>query len=464
MSQTHPPAQIFTVTDLTKKIKVLLEKHFPFVWISAEISNFRVPASGHFYFSLKDESAQIRAIMFHSQNQKLKFLPQDGTRILGLGRVTLYAPRGEYQIIIEHLEPEGVGALQVAFEQLKEKLALEGLFDDRHKKPLPFLPLRISVVTSPSGAVLYDILHVLSRRFANLHIDISAVKVQGDDAAREIAEALDLLNQRSKSDVIILARGGGSLEDLWPFNSEIVARAIFNSKICVISAIGHETDFPISDMVADVRAPTPSAAAEIVVPVKEDLAQRCDEMTQLLISAVQRRVDGQRTSLQRICKRLVDPRTALRKQGVLLTEANARMQRAIQRYLAYMRHQVEISTTLINAKNPTIKISKYKVIIEKNDLQNKMRMTSILGGLRARLQELTSQLKALDPTAILKRGYSVTLTRDSGKIVTSAQEVAVGQELEIVLARGALTAKTCQRDLTGSLLSRKNKVKGNIKK
>lgn len=460
MIEPHQPVHIYTVTDLTQKIKGLLEKEFPFVWIRAEISNFRVPASGHFYFTLKDEHARIRAVMFRSQSRMLKFVPEDGMGILGLGRIGLYPPRGEYQIIIEHLEPEGVGALQIAFEQLKEKLALEGLFDERHKKPLPFLPRRISVVTSPTGAVFYDILHVLNRRFPNLNIDILPVKVQGDDASLEIADALDLLNRRAKSDVIIVARGGGSLEDLWPFNTETVARAIFESKIPVISAIGHETDFTISDMVADVRAPTPSAAAEIVVPVKEDLVLRCDEMAIALISAVRHRIDETRVSLRMLRKRLVSPRRTLPNQTERLSETRSRMQRAMQHLLSSRWHQLEMFTASLNTKNPVRSLGEYKVMVEKLEIQNRMRTMSTLNALRGRLKGLTSQLRALDPAAILERGYSVTLSRETGKVVTSARAVDIGQELEIVLARGALTARTTRRESTGSLFRRPTNGKG----
>lgn len=464
MTDTHQSVHIYTVTDLTQKIKGLLEKHFPFVWISAEISNFRMPTSGHFYFTLKDESAQIRAVMFRSQNRMLKFLPEDGMGILGLGRISLYPPRGEYQVIIEHLEPEGVGALQIAFEQLKEKLALEGLFDRRQKKPLPFLPRRVSVVTSPTGAVFFDIMHVLNRRFPNLNIDILPVKVQGDDAAGEISDALDLLNRRAKSDVIIVARGGGALEDLWPFNTETVARAIFESKIPVLSAIGHETDFTISDMVADVRAPTPSAAAEIVVPVKEDLILRCDQMAQSLISAVQRRIDDSRISLGNLRRRLVDPRRTLQHQAERLTEIRFRMQRVMQRLMASRWQLLEILNISLNTSNPSTNLSKYKVMVEKYEIQNRMRIIATVNALQARLQALTSQLKALDPAAILERGYSITLIRDTGKVVTSARAVDIGQELEIVLSRGILTAETTRSERAGSLFYRPTNIKGKIDK
>ena len=460
MAQPQSPGHIYTVTDLTRELKALLEKSFPFVWIRAEVSNFRVPASGHFYFALKDENALIRAVMFRSQNRMLKFVPEDGMRILGLGRISLYPPRGEYQLIVEHLEPEGVGALRVAFEQLKEKLAGEGLFDERTKKPLPFLPARICLVTSPTGSVLFDILHVLNRRYPDLVVDIVPVKVQGDDAAAQIAEALALANQLGKSDVIILARGGGSLEDLWPFNTETVARAIAASRIPVVSAVGHETDYTISDLAADVRAPTPSAAAEIVVPLKENLMMRCDEMNDRLASALQRYIEDARKRLQSLDRRLVDPRAELKRQMQQVAAGRSRLQRALLRILEVKKHRFEVFQGSLSAVNPIWKVRNYKTKLDMYSIQTRMSFQSRLDGLGAGLQELTTRLEGLNPEAILRRGYSITRNRDTGKVITSARAVPVGQELEIVLARGALTARTTGRKRIGPTLIGSEKFKG----
>ena len=275
---TDATRRILTVSELTGQIKSLLENSFAFVWVCGEISNFRTPGSGHYYFTLKDASAQVAAVMFRNQNRQLKFLPADGMSIVGLGRISVYEPRGSYQIILEYVEPAGVGALQVAFERLKQRLAVAGYFDEHHKQRLPFLPHKISVITSPTGAVVHDIITVASRRFPNMPLQIVPVKVQGVGSEDEIASALELVNRRSDADVIILARGGGSLEDLQAFNSERVAMAIFTSRIPVVSAVGHETDVTIADFIADVRAPTPSAAAELVVPDKNELARRCIEI------------------------------------------------------------------------------------------------------------------------------------------------------------------------------------------
>jgi len=274
LQPTFAEKKIYSVSQLTENIKSILEDNFPFIWISGEISNFKSPVSGHYYFTLKDSQAQINAIMFRGQNRNLKFFPEDGMKITGFGRISVYQPRGAYQIIMEYIEPDGIGALQIEFEQLKIKLSQEGLFDEIHKKEIPFLPEKIALITSPTGSVVHDMIRVLHRRFPGVGISIIPVKVQGDDSVEQIVDAIIWLNKLKNADVAILARGGGSLEDLQAFNSEDVARAIFKSNIPIISAIGHETDYTISDFVADLRAPTPSVAAELAVAVKSDLFQQ----------------------------------------------------------------------------------------------------------------------------------------------------------------------------------------------
>ncbi len=445
MSEAPDPGRIYTVSELTRELKALLEKRFAFVWVQAEISNFRVPSSGHYYFALKDEEALLRAVMFRSQNRQLRFMPQDGMRVLALGRISIYAPRGEYQLIVEHLQPEGVGALQIAFEQLREKLAREGLFDKERKQPLPFLPTTICLVTSPTGAVVFDILNVLGRRFENLAVEIVPVKVQGEEAPGEIAAALDMVNRRGRADVIILARGGGSLEDLWAFNTEIVSRAIAASRIPLISAVGHETDYTIADMVADVRAPTPSAAAEIVVPVKEELLMRCDEMAERLTTACRRRITEARTLLARLTSRLVDPRKALQLQRDRLVGNRHRLQLAMTRTVGHHRHRNEMLRSSIDAVNPIRKIREYKVKLEYLGGRSRHNIQSLLHHLRGQLQELEATLSALDPQAVLQRGYSITRNMQTGRVVTRARTVPVGQELEIILAWGRLTATATGR-------------------
>ncbi len=464
MSEAPDPGRIYTVSELTRELKALLEKRFAFVWVQAEISNFRVPSSGHYYFALKDEEALLRAVMFRSQNRQLRFMPEDGMRVLALGRLSIYAPRGEYQLIVEHLQPEGVGALQIAFEQLREKLAREGLFDKERKQPLPFLPTTICLVTSPTGAVVFDILNVLGRRFENLAVEIVPVKVQGEEAPGEIAAALDMVNRRGRADVIILARGGGSLEDLWAFNTELVARAIAASRIPLISAVGHETDYTIADMVADVRVPTPSAAAEIVVPVKEELLMRCDEMVERLTTACRRRITEARTLLARLTSRLVDPRKALQLQRDRLVGNRHRLQLAMTRTVEHHRHRAEMLLRSIDAVNPIRKIREYKVKLEYLEGRSRHNIQSLLHHLRSRLQELEATLSAMDPQAVLQRGYSITRNRQTGRVVTRARTVPVGQELEIILARGSLTATATGRKTGKQPPQTGEKGKGNTKR
>ncbi len=386
--------RIYTVSELTADIKSLLEENFPFIWISGEISNFRMPGSKHFYFTLKDENAQISAVMFRGQNRNLKFDPEDGMNVTGLGRISVYAPRGNYQIILEYLEPAGIGALQVAFEQLKARLSAEGLFDKEHKKYLPFLPKKISVITSPAGAVVHDILKIVNRRFPNVHIEIIQVKVQGQGADREIAAGIELLNRRGDSDVAILARGGGSLEDLHAFNSEIVARAVFASEIPIISAVGHETDFTISDFVADIRASTPSAAAELAVPLKDDLTRECSRLSMSLKMRFFRYTERQRSLLNEISKKLTHP--SRRMQDLRLKTD-------------------DLATRLVRA---------------------------FINSIRQRREHLSwraDRLHALSPAAILSRGYSITRTIPDARVVTNSETVNKGQNLEVILEKGVLT-------------------------
>ena len=282
-----PRRRLWTVSDLNEKVRVVLESALQEVWVEGEISNFRPAQSGHLYFTLKDSRAQIRCVCFRDQARGLKFRPEDGLQVTVRGSLGVYAARGEYQIYVESIEPMGLGALQLAFDQLKERLSQEGLFASAGKKPLPAVPRRIGVITSPTGAAIRDILHVLARRFASAHVQLYPVKVQGDGAAREIVEALRYFNIWESVDVLIVARGGGSLEDLWAFNEEIVARAISDSRIPVITGVGHETDFTIADFVADVRAPTPSAAAEIVIRTRQEFEQQIAEAHRGLVRRMQ---------------------------------------------------------------------------------------------------------------------------------------------------------------------------------
>ncbi|UCF56269.1 MAG: exodeoxyribonuclease VII large subunit, partial [Deltaproteobacteria bacterium] len=321
--------KIYTVSALTEQIKDLLEEHFDFVWVEGEISNFRSPSSGHYYMALKDEKAQIKAVMFRPQTRYLKFTPEDGMKVIAQGRIGVYQPRGEYQIILDYLEPLGIGALALAFEQLKKKLAAEGLFDEEIKKALPFLPQRVAVITSPTGAAIRDFLKIIHRRFANIQIIIVPAKVQGDEATVELVEALDTVNRELNVDVIVLTRGGGSLEDLWAFNQEELALAIRASRIPVVSAVGHEIDITISDLVADLRAPTPSAAAELLVVEKESLIERLKEMRDRLQSDINTSLANLNQRLSLLSKGLHDPRKRIADSWLHLDELNGRLIRLI---------------------------------------------------------------------------------------------------------------------------------------
>jgi len=394
MAGVHAP-RIYTVSDLTVEIRALLEDSLSGIWVEGELSNFHHHSSGHMYFTLKDQESQIKGVMFRMQNRQLKFRPDDGLHVLVYGDLGVYERRGEYQIVVEYMEPKGLGALQLAFEQLKERLAAEGLFDDARKRPIPMLPRRIGVITSPTGAAIRDILHVLRRRFANVDVLIHPVAVQGDQAAPEIADALRELNRRGGLDVLILARGGGSMEDLWPFNEEVVARAIANSKIPVISAVGHEVDYTIADFVADLRAPTPSAAAEVVVSRKDELAQRLDDLHARMSGVV-------RSRLHALLVRLAG------------LDRHLRLLNPIERVRMGRRRLDEFWTHLTRWADRRLIVSH--------------------GELRA----LAGKLDSLSPLAIMSRGYSICLRLPGREIVKESAMLVAGDQVDIRLHRGSV--------------------------
>ncbi len=433
--------KIYSVSELNAEIKTLIEASFPFVWIFGEISNFRMPASGHFYFTLKDNASQISAVMFRGQQRHLKFEPEDGMSVTGMGRLGVYEPRGTYQIILEYLEPSGIGALQIAFEKLKGRLAEEGCFDDEYKKPLPFLPKNISIITSPTGAVVHDILKIINRRFPNVQIQIFPVMVQGYGAAEEIVAALELLNARNEADVAILARGGGSLEDLQAFNTEPVARAIFASKIPVVSAVGHETDYTISDFVADLRASTPSAAAELVVPEKSELQRRCKEAMMRLQTRISHYFDRLNLKLNEIAKHLIDPRRKLEDYRLRLDDLFARFNRVLSLRVRREREYLDFWQNRLGANHPKlfmIKANKQLEQIKENLVKS---LVIYNHSKQIKTRELTAKLEALNPLAILARGYSVTRTIPEATVVKDSQLVALDQELEVMLAKGRLLCR-----------------------
>ena len=437
----QPGRSILTVSELTRRIREILEERFPLVWITGEISNFRRPASGHAYFTLKDDAAQIAAVLFRQQARQLRFQLEDGLSIIGLGRVTVYEPRGSYQIVLEYIEPAGLGALQLAFEQLKKKLAAEGLFDPARKKPLPFLPAKIAVITSPSGAVIHDILNITGRRFPGIPLVIVPVKVQGEGAVEEIVRAIELANLHGDADVILLARGGGSLEDLAAFNSEAVARAIAASRIPVVSAVGHETDVTIADFAADLRAPTPSAAAELVVPERGDLLRKIAMLLDGLRRGLLRRLDRERRALQEYRRRLSRPHRRIQDTWIRLDELSQRLERAAKMAMRIKRRELSSLTQRLVLQRPEKIIERYKQKVDYNKSKLLLLYNKIIHLKKGDHRLLDSRLGAASPLAILKRGYSVARSLPERRVLVDSGQVVPQERVEVVLYSGNLVCE-----------------------
>lgn len=430
---------IYQVSELNKKIKCLLEEKFPFVWISGEISNFKTPSSGHCYFTLKDESSQVSAVLFRVQARALKFNPEDGMTIVGLGRVSVYEPRGTYQVIFEYMEPQGVGALQIAFEKLKQKLSDEGLFDEQHKQALPFFPKKISIVTSPTGAAIRDFIKVAQRRFPNLPLEVVPVTVQGVRSPGEIIHAIGMLNEFGTTDVIVLARGGGSIEDLCAFNDETLARTIFASKIPIVSAIGHETDFTIADFVADLRAPTPSAAAEITVPSKRELNDQISFLNLKLYQNINYNLNLLKKQISALSVRIIHPKRRLNDLRLRLDDYTVRMGVMIHELLTRNKERINFHNRLLIQASPAKTATREKERIMAMHQSLIGQMDRIIKKARVNMDRHTDMLDALNPLAILQRGYSITRSVPQRTIVRNARQVKIGQSLEILLGTGQLT-------------------------
>ena len=434
--------KIFTVSELNLEIKGLLEKRFPDIWVTGEVSNYRGATSGHLYFTLKDASAQIRAVCFRNQARYLKFKPQDGISVIARGHLSVYEARGEYQLYVDYLEPAGIGALQLAFEQLKQKLAAEGFFDAARKKPLPVLPRAIGVVTSPTGAVIRDILRILKRRFRNMSVTIYPVKVQGEGAAEEIAEGIGYFSKHPIVDVLIVARGGGSLEDLWAFNEETVARAIAASQIPVISAVGHETDYTIADFVADLRAPTPSAAAELVVHRKQDFADELRERARRMGQVMRLKLSEARGQFNALRMHHVFQtiRTRLGERAQRVDDCIVELNRAVREKLGGWREALLHVAAGLGRFDFRRLLKLKHAELEERAVKLQSEFARLLVERRNRLVQIEALLRERSPLTILNRGYSIT--RDAqGHIVRDAAQVAIGDDLSIRLARGMLGAK-----------------------
>jgi exodeoxyribonuclease VII large subunit len=432
---------ILTVSQLTAEIKTLLERSFDHVWVEGEISNLRLPGSGHLYFTLKDDKAQIRAVMFRLQNRLLKFVPKDGLQVVGCGRVTVYEPRGDYQLVLDYLEPKGLGALQLAFEQLKEKLAAEGLFDPARKRPIPHLPQRIGVVTSPTGAAIRDILRIIDRRFANVHVLLCPVRVQGQGAAQEIARGIQALNELPDVDVMIVGRGGGSLEDLWAFNEEIVARAIFSSRVPVISAVGHEVDFTIADFVADLRASTPSAAAELVVRNKIELAQNLRNLERALQQSFRGMLDLQQERFGSLLERLADPRRRLSDQRIRLDDLSARLTYSLQQGLRRRQDRFRLHQGGLLLLNPAKRLEEYSQKFAQVMRRLSVSVQQEIRISRQKVEGVMGKLFTLSPLAVLERGYSITRVLPSREIVRRADDLKENSLVNVKVHRGEFTAR-----------------------
>jgi exodeoxyribonuclease VII large subunit len=451
-----PERTIYTVSGLNAQVKDLLENSFPPLWVEGEISNFSAPASGHWYLSLKDEQAQVRCAMFRNRNQGLAFRPQNGLQVLVRARISLYAPRGEFQLILEHMEPAGEGALRRAFEQLKQKLQAEGLFEPARKKPLPPVPQRIGVITSPTGAAIRDILNVLRRRYPLGEVVIYPVPVQGTEAAPAIVRALATAAARAECDVLVLARGGGSLEDLWAFNEEAVARAIAACPLPVVSGVGHEIDFTIADFVADLRAPTPSAAAELVSPDAEEWRLRGVRLQRQLQQAQQRRLLQLGQQREFLLRRLAQLHPGRRLEQLMqrLDEFELRLARAARVALQHQQAQLKLLRTRLRGVNPQLRILALRQLPEQ--LENRLRLAA--GRLLERKQHalalLGGALDRLSPLKTLERGYAIASLSD-GRVLTDAASVQAGDALALRLHRGSVDCQVTAtqpgktKDMTG---------------
>ncbi len=430
---------VFTVSGLTEAIKEALEKQFEFVWVEGEISNFRKPVSGHFYMVIKDEKAQLRAVMFRMQARYLKFTPEDGMKVLVQGRLGIYAPRGEYQIVLDYMEPMGVGALAMAFEQVKRKLSAKGIFDREIKKPLPFLPKRIAVITSPTGAAIRDFLKVIQRRFVNMEIVIVPVRVQGEQACQDMVEALDLVNRDLKVDVVVLTRGGGSLEDLWAFNQEELAYAIRRSLVPVVSAVGHEIDWSISDLAADFRAATPSVAAEILVQEKESLQNRLEAAHARLKTAILLKIGTRGELVHSLTARMKSPRKKIQDQLFRVDDLFVRLTRLMRNAIEVKRQGLSAEMRALRLHSPAMRAASMRQMLAFQQVSLARAIHQRLADLKMERSLLEKRINDLSPLAILDRGYSITSKLPEKTILKDAGCVRKGDAVHVLLAKGELS-------------------------
>ena len=439
-------ARVQTVTELTRSIRGLLETEFSFVTVSGEISNLKRPYSGHCYFTLKDREAQIRVVLFKGQQRYLETALQDGQQVICRGRISVYEPRGEYQIIADFVDFHGTGALQIAFDNLKKKLADEGLFDSRHKKPLPFLPEKICLVTSPRGAAVFDFLRIAATRFPAVPIAIFPVRVQGEGAAEDIAQAIRTINNRETEAVIVLCRGGGSLEDLWAFNEEKTAWAIYESRLPVVSAVGHEVDFTIADFVADHRSPTPTAAARDVLPDRAALARQLRTSTGRIHAAMHRKIDILHRQTRFARQRLGDPTTMVTHFRLVLDNSQLAMAGAVAAVFHRKRELLSRLENRLAGLNPAQKVAQRRQLVAElaDKLQVYTRMH--LERKQAEFAKGAMLLDAVSPLAVLRRGYGIVSRESDGRVIRAAAEVRPGDMLRIRLHEGQLRSTVAESD------------------
>lgn len=438
-----PQREILSVTDLNRRARTLLESEFKQVWVEGEISNFSRPASGHWYFTLKDQGAQVRCAMFTNRNRSLRIQVQNGMHVIVRAKASLYEGRGDYQLIVENLIDAGEGRLQREFEELKRSLAAQGLFSEQHKRPLPTLPSHIGVVTSPTGAAIRDILTVLKRRFPGIPVSVIPAAVQGKDAAAQIVAGIELAQRTSNSehpiDALIVGRGGGSLEDLWPFNEEAVARAIFNCTIPIVSAVGHEVDFTIADFVADVRAATPSAAAELLSPDRDELQRSLKKHQRTLIDSLQRRLFNASQQLNNLLKRLRHPGQQLQEQAQRLDDIEARFTLAMNHQLTLQRSQLETLSATLGKYQPSHHINRLNMHNQQLSQRLQSAMKHMLGDYNQRLKANGLALHTLSPLQTLSRGYAIAKDQQ-GRIIRNSNQVQIGDQVITQLGHGQLTS------------------------
>jgi len=437
---SEPRRDIYSISRLNSEVKAVLDGSFPLLWVEGEISNLARPASGHIYFTLKDAHAQVRCAMFRMRRAKLRFQPENGMQVLVRARAGLYENRGEFQLGIEHMEPAGEGALRLAYEELKQRLGAEGLFDPAHKKPLPSFPQRIGVITSPSGAAIHDLLTVLQRRFPAASVIVYPIPVQGVDAAAKITEMIQLADQRAECDLLVLTRGGGSLEDLAAFNDEGMARAIHTAHLPIVSAVGHEIDFTIADFVADQRAPTPSAAAELISPDQAGLQQQLSQLSSRLATTLYRQSSRYQTTLQHLKQRLKQqhPAARLEQQQQRVDELARRLAQKQQNQQIQIRERLNNLTARLRVLTPTHRLTQFTLQHANLNRRLHHQMHYQLNQFKQQLGHISQHLNAISPLATLGRGYAIVQQHPSGEIVRHADVIKPGTQIKARLAEGSL--------------------------